>query len=265
MKWWPFRKRQSKERVVVDFPPDIWELPILKYHGLRALCGALMDRHTACRSPHPFCGLQGHWKEGDRQIPLIAHAIPQVRADTGAPLVAVYLCRATNKTELPPREWMEPVEYAYSLTYHEEIPFRKLVVSLVDDGTYIAQYGPIVNPVEGDYSTGSIDQDNLRTLYCNPEPAHVHWQYADSTFSEGQGVVPEFRCLNAFGQWWILDVDREKRKVEQVASLEWADNPEHNFGIHKPGGQYYINNNDGSERSKVLNENLPRTDGLNLF
>ena len=71
--------------------------------------------------------------------------------------------------------------------------------------------------------------------------------------------MPEFHCLNAIGQWWILDVDRVRGRAQQVVAMEWADNPEHNFGIHKPGGGYYINPNDGSEWSKVITENLPRT------
>ena len=258
MKWWPFRKQRPKERVVVEFSPDISELPTLKHHGLRALCGALMDRHKACLSPHPFCGTQGHWKDEDPPIQLIAHAITQIDAGTGAPLVAIYLCKATNAMASPPQERIASSEYAAHLTYYEKTPSRKMVVNLVDDGTYIVQYGPIVNPVEGDFSTGSIDQDDLRTLYCDPEPAHAKWQYWDSDISEGQVVVPEFHCLNAFGQWWIVDVDRERGRTQQVAAIEWADNPDHNFGIHKPGARHYWNSNDGSELSKVLNENLPR-------
>ena len=80
--------------------------------------------------------------------------------------MAVYLCTAMSSMECPTmKEPAELLEYARSLTYYEKVPTSKLVVGLVDDGSYIAHYGPIVNPVEGDYSTGSIDQDNMRVLY----------------------------------------------------------------------------------------------------
>ena len=36
------------------------DFALLRHHALRVLCGALMDRHTDCRSPHPFCGQVGH-------------------------------------------------------------------------------------------------------------------------------------------------------------------------------------------------------------
>ena len=48
-----------------SFGGDLEDFTVLRHHAVRALCGALMDRHTACRSPHPFCGQPGHqqWDE----------------------------------------------------------------------------------------------------------------------------------------------------------------------------------------------------------
>ena len=63
---WPFKRKTPKEqssletrlnRVGVPFSSDIADPLILKYHALRALCGALMDRHSSCQSPHPFAGI----------------------------------------------------------------------------------------------------------------------------------------------------------------------------------------------------------------
>ena len=260
MKWWPFRKRANKGPLVVPFSHGIMELPALKYHAVRALCGMLMDRHTQCRSPHPFCGLKGHQKDGDTPIQLIANAIPQNTVD--GTIIALYLCKCKDgrtQSQSTDTEPATPLDYAVRLTYDEKTPGRKIVVRLLDDGTYLAQYGRIANPVEGDYSTGQLDQEDVRTLHCNPEPAHARWQYWESSVTDGQVSVPEFHCLQVNGEWWIVDVERNRARVRyhQVAALEFADNPEHNWGIHKPGGDLFYNPNDGSEWSKTLHENLP--------
>ena len=49
---------------VAPFGGDLEDFTVLRYHAIRALCGVLMDRHTACRSPHPFCG-PSHQRDGD--------------------------------------------------------------------------------------------------------------------------------------------------------------------------------------------------------
>ena len=231
MKWWPFRKQgthRPPERTVVPFSSDIEELPVLKRHALRALCAMLLDRHTACRSHHPFCG---NITDGVPPIQLIAHSILQVGEDDGGFLIAIYLSRA--QAEDVPEDsagLVDPMGYTANLKYADKTPFRKLVVQQTSDGTYVVQYGPILNPVEGDYSTGRIDQDNVRWLYwCDPEPAHTRWQYWESQLSAEQQVVPEFKCLMLRGEWWVVDSDRAKGLAQQVAALTVADNPNHNF------------------------------------
>ena len=257
MKLWPFRRNVKKGPSVVPFPTNIDELATLKHHGLRALCGGFMDRHSACLSPHPFCGHLGHQKQGDAPMQLIAHIVPQLHIN-GGKIIAIYLCKAKGTVQASDTTGLDPLEHTVGLTYLERTPNLKMVISLVEGGTYIAQYGPIANPVEGDFSTGHLDRENIRTLYCNPEPAYTRWQYWESTITEGQSVVPEYHCLQVFGEWWIVDVDRDKGRYQHVAALDFADNPEHNWGIHKPGKGYYFNPNDGSEYSQALNENLPR-------
>ena len=43
------------------------------------------------------------------------------------------------------------MEYVGLWGYADRMPDRKAVVNLMDDGTYFARYGPIVNPVESDF------------------------------------------------------------------------------------------------------------------
>ena len=253
MKLWPFRKTKEPARVVVPYPDDIEDVPVYKHHALRALCGAFMDRHAACQSPHPFCGSKGEFA-----VQMIVHAIIQ-RTPDGIPVLALYFSRAEAPQQLSSGdEPIDPIEYATALKYYELTPTRKAVVWLMSDGTYVARYGPILNPVEMDFSTGSIDDDAARTLYCNPEPAHVGWQYWESGLSAKQTVIPEFHFLWA-GQVWIVDVDRLQQVSQHVATLKIADNPGHNWGIHDPRnrGSRWEYSRDGSDRSKVLEENSP--------
>ena len=255
MKLWPFRRRKNStdERVIGPFPPELEQMPTLKYHGLRALCGWLMDRHSDCKSPHPWCG----HIPGTTTVQLIAHAIPQVDSESGAFALAIYIARAVGRDTSQDTEPVDQFEYVTSFDYAEKTPDRKLVVSLVSDGTYVASYGPILDPVEGDYSTGNIDYDNARTFYYDAEPSHGRYQYWESNLSAEQVVVPEFRCLHAHGQWWIVDVDRARGMAQQVAGLSVMSNPNHNFGIHseQQKNSVYITPDDGSELSKVVREN----------
>ncbi len=237
------------------FPPDVGEIAVLKYHGLRALCGAFMGRHSACRSPHPFCG---EMPDPGNSLQLIAHVITQMSQSDGTLFPAIYLCRSEIKKSGDDIGELGPMEFALSMDYADETPNRKMAVNLVSDGTYLVQYGPIVNPVERDYSTGRLDQNSVRELYCNPEPSHTQWHYWESELSAEQTVVPEYRCIQSGGQWFVVDVDRNRGLAQQVAWLQVADDPEHNFGIHSRPG-VYVHNNDASEYSKVINENLPRT------
>ena len=256
MKWWHFRENgqkqtQRQDRIAIPFPDDIEDLATLKYHGLRSLCGFLMDRHTVCRSPHPFCG-------GAQPFQLIVHPVLQRNATDGTFLIGTYFTRAKSRTLDDDSELPSLLEYVVSWGYADSMPGRKAVVNLVDDGSYFAQYGPIVNPVESDFSTGQIDANDTRSFYCDPEPAHTKWEYWTSKLTEGQLVVPEYRCILAGDEWSIIDIDREKGFAQPVAALKLADNPKHNYGIHRADGRMniYATENDGSEFSKVVRENL---------
>ena len=228
---------------------------MLRHHAIRALCGALMDRHTACRSPHPFCGQHGE----DTYIELIAEAIPQGSNPTSSSpdLIGIYLSPASASAHMSTEEKWDTMEYIIRMVPTEPAPNRKLVVYPPQGGTYRAMYGPILNPAEGDYSTGSIDPANARPLNCNPEPRHCRWKYWESSLTRGDWLVPRFHCLQVLGEWWIVDVDRTR--AQQVAAFDFADNPEHNFGIHaKKRPTIYVNKTDpDSELSRVLRENLP--------
>ena len=216
---WPFRKTPKKSQEVKVVPFTSWDLSYAKYHGLRALCGLFMDRHSAC-TICTFCGSH------NGILQLIVHVEMQTDAITNEPLLALYFCKAEYPSDSSEAESIE--EWATRLTYAEAVPTRKAVVHLLDNGAYSAEYGPIANPTEGAYSTGALDREGgTLSFYCEPEPAYTRWQYWESEMLPGQKIVPEFRCLQARGEWWIVDIYRERRMVQQVAALTVADNPDH--------------------------------------
>lgn len=199
------------------------DISYIKYHALRALCGLLMDRHSECVSC-PFCG------DSDPLIELIVNAIPNVNETGDDYVIGLYFCKARfdytdndNQLEVV-NDWGAGVGYA------DLSPLRKAVVQPLDDGTYLARYGQIANPTEGDYSSGRLDiSKEWFEFTCNPEPEWTQWRYWNSEITEKQTIVPEFLCLRLRGEWWILDRDREQKVVQQVAALTVADNPNHYF------------------------------------
>ena len=242
MKLWPFNKRSRsndqplpvsareihESARIVAFSGDIEHTVTLKYHGLRALCGMLMDRHEACQAAHPFCGPNAHRKNGDTPVMLCAHIIPQ-RQTSGEDLIGIYLCKAVGG--LRETGDIDPLEYTTQLICSEATPFRKMVAQLVSDGTYFIQYGEVLNPVEGDHSTGRLDQDTVTEFRGDPEPAYGKWEYQDIQIGDGPlRTIPEFHCLQVFGEWWVVDVDKEKLMRQKLAALSVANNPYHNFG-----------------------------------
>ena len=89
----PWRKKNTpavtsvatpKPTATPSFGADLLDSTMLQYHAIRALCGALMERHSACRSPHPYCGLPGHHRNGDIHAALIIEAIPQTSSEGAA-------------------------------------------------------------------------------------------------------------------------------------------------------------------------------------
>ena len=258
----PWKRKSSQPKTVrkprhsASFGGNLEDITVLRQHALRALCGFLMDRHSACRSPHPFCATHGHQKIGEPQPQLIAEAIPQrsPRSSGPADIIGIYLSQASaaegNKEETD--IW----KFVTHMVPADPVPNHKLVVSAPQDGTYQALFGPILNPTEGDYSTGSIDSANARQFNYSSEPRHCRWQYWESALPKGDWLVARFHCLQVFGEWWIVEMDWGGELVQQVAALEFTDNPEHNFGIHaRPGIYSWVD--DGSEFSKVIKENLP--------
>ncbi len=262
----PWKKSKASRRKAAQEPNDaasfggnLEDSTVLRHHAVRALCGALMDRHSACRSPHPFCGRPGHQQTGDDYIELIAGVIPQTSMHTDKlDRIGIYMCPASAAAHMSTEEKWDPLDYIIRMVPTELAPNRKLVVFPPEGGTYLGMYGPILNPVEGDYSTGSLDSANSRPINCNPEPRHCRWQYWESGLTKGDWLVPRFHCLQVFGEWWVVEVAGAHGMAQQVAALDFADNPEHNFGIHeKKEGTIYLNRTDPeSEYSKVLRENL---------
>ena len=237
VKLWPFKGSRKNQppppAVITPFTDDVEDTATLKYHGVRVLCGVLMDRHDACRSPHPFCGPNVHRKNGDVMVTVNAHVIPQ-RNPSGLSMVAIYLCQAVS--ELPATGEADLLEYTTHLFCAGNKPHRKMVAQLMSDGTYYVRYGTVLNPVEGDHSTGRLDQETAVELRSIPEPAYTKWEYHDIKMADGPlDTIPEFHCLQAFGEWWIVDVDREKSMRQQLAALTVADSPYHNLQLSTTG------------------------------
>ena len=69
--------------------------------------------------------------------------------------------------------------------------------------------------------------------------------------------MPRYHCLQVFGQWWLVEMDRGRGRLQQVAGLQLADSPEHNFGIHSgkfKKGDVIAHRSEG-ELATVLREN----------
>ena len=143
--------------------------------------------------------------------------------------MALYLCRAaTTASYAETDNSIDPPQYTASLAPRGNVPTSKALINLLSDGTYRGQLGSIANPVEGDYSTGRLNRQAPTTLlHLDPEPSHAKWEYFESQLTEGQAVVPEFHCLMLRGEWWVVDIDRARGMYQQVAALEFADNPNH--------------------------------------
>ena len=198
----------------------------MKYHGLRALCGMLMDRHDRCQAAHPFCGPHTHLKNGDTPAMVVAHIIPQGDGSGPGPnLIGIYLCGAVSGLQA---EEEEPLEYTVRMTCAGDSPSRKMVVHPMDDGSYYVRYGAILDPVDGDHSTGRLDPSTAEEMRAVPEPAYARWEYYDVQLADGPLLtIPEFHCLQIRGEWWVVDVDKEKRAYQQLAALTVANNPDH--------------------------------------
>ena len=207
----------------IPFPRSVSELPNLKHHALRALCGAMMDRDSGCLLDHPFCFPLEHAAAN------IVTLIAEVACLQNGPedyVVGIYMSRAVARMPESEDLW-DPQDYALSLDYAGTVPDRMMAVRLLPGGNYFAHYGANYDPVPGEYSTGTIDHANWTTLFCDPEPARAKHTYWPNEITEGQQIVPQFKCLMLRGEWWIFDCDMERGIAQQVAALEVADNSDH--------------------------------------
>jgi len=192
-----------------------------------------MDRHGDCRAEHPFCNQQGHRKNGDTPTLLIAEAVGQ-RGAVSTPeydnVIGIYLTRAMSAASNASGE-TDIVQYIARMVPLDPAPSRKIVVYPPKDSIYSVWYGGILNPVAGDYSTGRIDPAMQRFFTCDPEPSHCEWGYWESTVSAdvptGTWPVLRFHCLQIFGKWWIVEVNQNDGRTQMVATLDFADNPNH--------------------------------------
>jgi hypothetical protein len=269
---WPFKKTTQSVRqqtptrglgtdahLPIQFSDDLTDTAVLKRHALQALCGAMMSVHSQCRSPHPFCGADAISRQGD-VINVIAHATRQVNYDSGDELLSIYLVRAESSRQPGSDDLPWQVNYALSLEPVEKTPYRKMAVMPSRAGGYVAQYGMIANPVEGDYATGSLERETARVLYCNPRPKHVKWEHEAIVLGDDEHVAT-FLCFMYAKVWHVVDTGMRDGQpmFHYVARANVGDDPDHNFGIYSghPRDVYGIDPRDDSEYAKVIRENCP--------
>ena len=222
-------KPEREGRRIVSFGGDLEDAGTLKHHAVRALCALLMDRHDLCNSEHQFCGPHTHRKNGDSPFRLIAHPIPQAM-DSGEDLLGIYLCQASNGMvdDSTSGDSINPLEFTARLVCAGRVPHRKAVAQLCDDGSYYISIGPMLDTVLDDHSSGQLDQAKARRANSHPEPAFTRWEYYEPQLAKGPlRVVPEFHCLQVFGDWWVVDLDREAGAYQQIAALAVGNNPDH--------------------------------------
>ena len=119
----------QEKKVAASFGGNLEDFALLRHHAVRALCGLLMDRHTACRSPHPFCRQPGHRQAGDVPMMLITEAVPQ-RSDTSTSnldLIGIYLCPAA--AVVGSEEHGDVMDLIMRMTPSQPTPNRKIVVA----------------------------------------------------------------------------------------------------------------------------------------
>ena len=207
---------------------NLEDFEVLRRHSLNALCGALMDRRTDCEKSHPFC-VSGHTQNGDDFIELIAQAVPNKDAG-GGDLIGIFLSYAKGHNDGSGQQ--DIMEYILSFTTQTP-PARKLVVSPpTAEGWYPAYYGIVSNyGSDPSYPTGQLDPKKaVISVNCESRPEHCRWEYPDNELETSGRFVPTFHCLQLFGDWWVVEVDKTSGKAQKAAALEFADNPKHGRG-----------------------------------
>ena len=211
------------------FDGDIFDPVAFRYHALRILCGALMDRRSDCKYPHPFCG-PSHQEVGDTPYLMIVHAIPGIDAVGLAECINLYLCRATPSS-LKDLVVGDYPGLAASLVCLDRVPIRKIIASGLINDTYLAHCGPVLNGRPKDHFTGNLDTSLALIYVCSPEPTHCKWEYThtpppDTPIWKGP-ATSTYLCIQAFGEWYVFDSDYRSPEPRFAARLQLADRSDH--------------------------------------
>ena len=252
MKFNPFRKRgkppqpsmPTETEAPTSFEGDIFDPVTFRYHALRILCGALMDRRALCPFPHPFCG-PSHQEYGDIPIQLIAHANIGTDDTETMQFVDMFLCRATFTTS----EGLEVDDYvdmASRLRCADEVPRNKILARpAIGGGIYPAGCGPLLKGSPADHFQGEMDISEGVAYLCDPEPGHCEWEYwhtprPETLLWEGPPWAT-YVCMQVFGEWYIFDPDYRLPEPRWAARLQLADSPNHFSEGHRigPGSRYH--------------------------
>ena len=217
--------------------------PPSRYHTLRILCGALMDRRSVCPFPHPFCG-PSHREYGDTPIQLIVHAAVVTDDTETMEFVTLFLCRATT-VSLEGLEVNDYVDLAARLRCADEVPRHKILARPATGGIYPAGCGPLLRGNPASHFQGEMDISESVAYLCDPEPGHCEWEYWHIPRHEAcpweSPPSATYLCLQVFGEWYVFDRGHRLSEPRWAARLQLADNPNHFSGGHRigPGSRYH--------------------------
>ena len=196
----------SKDTDIVD----------LKNHALRALCGLLMNRDSS-----PFSG-------GDYSTHLnMMIDVRYLESKDNSIVIMLYFNQVAEGIPEDAQDIDIVQDWAVRVWHKNPWPQRLALVQLLGDGTYVARYGTLnipINIYEDDFDIDPMEGFELTRdhIICDPEPQWTEWQYWESEVTEKQTTFPIFLCKRLRNEWWVIDIDRKQKVLQQVAGLRVA-------------------------------------------
>ena len=202
------------------------------WHGVHALSGLLMDRHSQCRS-HWWCGTlpEGFSRKVIGRVTGVTLAGPGPGDASAA--IAVYLGTGYYPKKVNPTNEQEAIAW---LDYLHDVPYDALALQLsTEDNAWVVAHGMVINAAKGNQSSGEIDGDRsaLRTVAdcpawaTSPAPSYSSLDKYDL----GGKYQPRLHCLERPDDWLICLIDPHKPdgglNVNAVAVIPKVDNPDH--------------------------------------
>lgn len=142
---------------------------------------------------------------------------------TGNDLIRIYLYPAQSAVGGSDRDILQ---YAVRLTPTQPTPTQKLVVApRSGGGKYPALMGPVLDFTGGDVPDGRLDPARYRTVGCDPSPDYCCWHYWESEIPTVCRATLTLNCLQAFGEWWVVEGEPIVGAAQKVAALDLRRKP----------------------------------------